>query len=61
MAIRALLRVKILRRNAEHIVTLNANTMQHRLPRRRRIVFRGMGLGLSGFGCHTQMLAHWRP
>jgi hypothetical protein len=35
MAIGALLGVKILRRNAEHIVTLDANTMEHRLSRRR--------------------------
>jgi hypothetical protein len=53
MATGALLGVKILRRNAEHVVTLNANTMKHGLPRRRRFVFRGVGLGLSGFVCHT--------
>ena len=60
MAGGALLGVKILRRNAEHIVTLNANTMKNGLPRRRSFVFRGVGLGLSGFGCHTQILAYWR-
>jgi hypothetical protein len=60
MAIGALLGVKILRRNAEHVVTLNANTMKNGLPRRRRFVFRGVGLGLSGFGCHTEILAYWR-
>jgi hypothetical protein len=60
MAIGALLGVKILRRNAEHVVTLNANTMKHRLPRRRRFVFRSMSLGLSGFGCHNQTLAYRR-
>ena len=35
MAGRALLGVKILRRDAEHVVTLNANAMQHGLPGRR--------------------------
>jgi len=45
MATGALLGVKILRRNAEHVVTLDANTMKHRLPRRRRFVFWGMRLG----------------
>jgi hypothetical protein len=39
MAIGALLGVKILRRNGEHVVTLNANTMKHRLSRRWRVVF----------------------
>src|ERR1700733_7279224 len=62
MAVGALLGVKILRRNAEHVVTLDANTMKHRFPRRRRFVFRGMGLGLSGFVCHKQILAYrWVP
>ena len=60
MAIGALLGVKILRRNAEHVVTLNANTMKHRLHRRRRFVFRGMRLGFGGFGCHKQILAYRR-
>ena len=40
MAIGALLGVKILRRNAEHVVTLDANTMKHWLP----------GVGDSCFG-----------
>ena len=53
MAIGTLLGVKILRRNAEHVVTLNANTMKYGLPRCGRIVFGGVVLGLSGFGCHT--------
>jgi len=35
MAIGALLGVKILRRNTKHVVTLDANTMEHRLSRRR--------------------------
>jgi hypothetical protein len=52
MAGGALLGVKILRRNAEHVVTLNANTVKDRLPGRRGFVFRGMSLGLRGFGCH---------
>jgi hypothetical protein len=59
MATGALLCVKILRRNAEHVVTLNANTMKNGLPRRRSFVFRGIGLG--GFGCHAQILAYRRP
>ena len=60
VAVGALLGVKIFRRNAEHIVTLNANTMEHGLPRRRRFVFRGVGLWLSGFVCHGQILTYWR-
>jgi len=52
MAAGALFGVKILRRNAEHIVTLDANTMKHRLPGRRRFVFRGVGLRRSGFSSH---------
>ena len=60
MAIGALLGVKILRRNAEHVVTLDANTMKHWLPRRRGFVFRGMRLWLRGFGCHKQILAYRR-
>ena len=57
MATGALFRVKILRRNAEHVVTLSANTMENRLPWCRGFVFRGMGLGLSGFVGHTGILA----
>lgn len=53
MATGALLGVKILRRNPEHVVTLDANTMKDRLPRRRRFVFRVMGLWCYGFVCHT--------
>ena len=60
MAIGALLGVKILRRNTEHVVTLDANTMKDRLPWRRSFVFRGMGLGPSRFGCHEEILAYWR-
>jgi len=57
MAAGALFGVKILRRNTEHVVTLDANTMQDRLPRRRGFVFRGMGLRLSWFSGHRQILA----
>jgi hypothetical protein len=60
MATGALFRVKILRRDAEHVVTLNANTMENRLPWCGGFVFRGMGLGLSGFVGHTRILAQWR-
>jgi hypothetical protein len=52
MAIRALLGVKIFRRDAEHVVTLNANTVKHRFPRRRSFMFRGVRSGLSRFICH---------
>jgi hypothetical protein len=52
MASGALLGVKILRRNTEHVVTLDAHTVKDRLPGRRGFVFRVMGLGLRGFGCH---------
>jgi hypothetical protein len=58
MATGTLFGVKILRRDAEHVVTLNANTMKNGLPRRRSFVFGGMGLGLSGFVCHMQILAY---
>ena len=45
VAIGALLGVKILRRNAEHVVTLNANTMKNRLPWRRSIRVSGREFG----------------
>ena len=60
MAGGALLGVKILRRNAEHVVTLDAHTVKDRLPGRRGFVFGGVGLGLRGFGCHKQILAYRR-
>jgi hypothetical protein len=60
VAIGALLGVKILRRNAEHVVTLNANTMKNRLPGSRRLVFRGVGLRLNRFVCHERILAQGR-
>ena len=53
MAIGTLLGVKIVTRNAKHVVTLNANTMKYRLSRCRSFVFCSMGLGLRGFACHT--------
>jgi hypothetical protein len=52
MAIGALLGVKIFRRDAKHVVTLNANTVKHRFSRRRSFMFRGVRSGLSGFICH---------
>ncbi len=52
MAIWALLRFKILRRNAEHIVTLDANAMKNWLPRCRSLMFRGMSLRLVWLGRH---------
>ena len=48
MAIGALFGVKIFRRNAEHIVTLDAHPMEHRLPRRRSLVFWGVSLRWVG-------------
>ena len=63
----ALLGVKIFRRNAEHVVTLDAHAMKHRLSRRRRFVLRvvrlvrlrrGLRSRLGGFGRHTQILAY---
>lgn len=59
MATGTLLGVKILRRYAEHVVTLDAHTVKHRLPGRRGFMFRVMRLGLSGFVCHRQILAYW--
>lgn len=64
MAGGALLGVKILRRNAEHIVTLDAHAMKNRLSRRGRLVARSMrlrrslGPGFGGFSCHSESLAH---
>lgn len=58
MATGALLGVKILRRYAEHVVTLDAHTVKHRLLGSRGFVFRVMRLGLSRFVCHRQILAH---
>ena len=60
MAIGALLGVKILRRNAEHVVTLNANAMKNRLSWRRSIVFRAVSLRLRRFVGHERILAYWR-
>lgn len=56
----ALLGVEIFRRNAEHVVTLNAYAMENGLSRRRRLVFGVVGLGLSGFVCHKRILSHPR-
>ena len=57
MTIGALFGVKIFRRNPEHIVTLDAHPMEHRLPRRRRLVFWGMSLLLGRLCSHVQILA----
>jgi hypothetical protein len=57
MAVGALFGVKILRRYAEHVVTLDANPMQYGLPRLRGFVFRSVGLRWVRFGCHKQILA----
>ena len=57
MAIGALLRVKIFRRHAEHIVTLDTNAVQDWLPRRRSFLFWGMSLCLGRFRIHDEILA----
>jgi hypothetical protein len=57
MTIRALLGVKIFRRNAKHIVTLDAHAMEHWLPRCRSFMLRGLSLRFSRFGSHEQILA----
>jgi hypothetical protein len=57
MAIGALFCVKILRCNAKHVVTLNANAMENRLPRRRSVMFRGVFLRLARLDRHAQILA----
>jgi hypothetical protein len=57
MTIGALLGVKIFRQNAEHIVTLDANTVEHWLSRRRSFLLRGMNLCLVWLGSHEQILA----
>ena len=63
MAGGTLLGVKISRRDTKHVVTLNANAMQHGLPGRGslvrgRLVFWGWCLGLSAFVCHVLILTH---
>src|SRR5579872_4702602 len=60
MAGGALLGVKILRRDAEHVVTLNANTMKNGLPGRRSMVLRVVRLRLRRIGWHIQILAYRR-
>lgn len=57
MTIRALLGVKLFRRNSKHVVTLDAYTMEHWLPRRRSFMLRGLSLRLGRFGSHKQILA----
>jgi hypothetical protein len=52
MTIGTLLCIKIFRRNAEHIVTLDAHAMKNWLPRCRSLVFRGMSLRRVWFGRH---------
>ena len=60
MAIGALFGVKLLRRNAEHIVTLDANTMENRLSWRRSFQFRSMRLRRGSFISHEEILAQQR-
>jgi hypothetical protein len=57
VAIGALLGVKIFRQNTEHIVTLDAHTVENWLPRRRSFLFRGMSLRRIGLGRHKRILA----
>jgi hypothetical protein len=60
VAIGALFGVKLFRRNAEHVVTLDANTMQNRLTWRRSFQFRSMRLRLGSFISHGEILAQQR-
>jgi len=53
----ALLGVKIFRQNTEHIVTLDANTVENWLSRRRSFLLRGMTLCWIGLVGHKQILA----
>jgi hypothetical protein len=48
-AVGAVFRVEIFRRHTEHVVTLDANTMQSGLPGGRRFVLWGLSLRVSGF------------
>jgi hypothetical protein len=57
MTVWTLLGVKIFGHDAEHVVTLCANAMQSRLPRRRSLVFGGMNLWLCCFRTHDASLA----
>ena len=57
MTVGTLLGVKIPRRYAEHVVTLNAHTVKDGLTRRRRLMLGIVGLGRSGLVCHKQILA----
>ena len=57
MTIRALFGVKIFRRNAKHVVTLDANAMDERLSWRRSLMFWGMSLRLVRFCRHKEILA----
>ena len=52
MAVGALLGIKIFRRNAKHVVTLDAHPMEHCLPRRRSLVLRGVSLCLGWLCSH---------
>lgn len=56
-AIGALFGFKIFRQNAEHIVTLCANTVEYWLSRRRSFLLRDMHLRLVRLGSHERILA----
>ena len=57
MTVRALLGVKIFRRDAKHVVTLDAHTMERGLPWCRSFMLRGMGLCGGWLSGHGQILA----
>jgi hypothetical protein len=52
VAVGAVLGFEILRRNAKHVVALDADAMQHR----GLLGVAGLGFGFGGFLCHTQIL-----
>ncbi len=57
MATGTLFSVKIFRRNAEHVVTLDAHAMKNRLSRHRSFVFRSVSLSWIRLSRHEQILA----
>ena len=57
MAVGALFRVIILGHYAEHVITLGADAVQGRLPRRRSFLLWSMSLRLGRFRIHDEILA----
>ena len=52
MTIGALFSVEVLRRDAEHVVALNADAMQHWLSGRRNVMLRRLGRISGLLGSH---------